>query len=342
MFHRPKSSHASFRLWLSQVYPLVRYSLELCVKVWFGVAYAVLFCLYQGSIVSMDEMSKASGGSSVLAAAKVQKLRSEIIDMNDEEAAHRSNEVELELDLVSYRDMSSCCSCCIDKRMNTVTVKVGYTPPESTSQDRVEHRRTICQPDPKTRPINGYLRSTKGDKFKYAVRSGYDIIHQEELDYALKTMTEVYNADPLDPRGFSSIERPPVQKVKAIYGVNLPTECGTVFRRTKAVLGNAQHKVNYFKPDTDVTLKENDGDHIIKQGVIYECGTDTITSGDGTVPYWSLNHVKSWENDCDVTIHELDGAEHREILADKRLHRILVDYLCQKTDVTLRSNTTPE
>ena len=143
-------------------------------------------------------------------------------------------------------------------------------------------------------------------------------------------MKEIYNGDPLDPRGISSVQRPPVQKIKAIYGINRPTEVGTVYKRQKATLGNTQHNNNYFKPDTNAVLKGNDGDHIIKKGIIYECGSETETCGDGTVPYWSLSHVKSWETDCDVTVHELEGAEHREILADKRLHEILIDYCCQK------------
>ena len=50
-------------------------------------------------------------------------------------------------------------------------------------------------------------------------------------------------------------------------------------------------------------------------------------SGDGTVPYWSLQHCKTWKGPKrDVTVVELDKAEHREILADARFHKALLDY----------------
>ena len=51
-------------------------------------------------------------------------------------------------------------------------------------------------------------------------------------------------------------------------------------------------------------------------------------SGDGTVPYYSLQHLKTWNGDsCNVSVEELEGAEHREIFADARFHKILVDYV---------------
>jgi len=77
--------------------------------------------------------------------------------------------------------------------------------------------------------------------------------------------------------------------------------------------------------------------HVIKKGVISETsktpqlivGGDPSkpvnTSGDGTVPYFSLQHSRSWKGKgCDVTVHEIDKAEHREILNDERFHRLLL------------------
>jgi len=52
---------------------------------------------------------------------------------------------------------------------------------------------------------------------------------------------------------------------------------------------------------------------------------------DGTVRYWSLQHVRTWENEYQVSIDELDGADHREILADKRFHEVLIDYVRMHT-----------
>lgn len=44
-------------------------------------------------------------------------------------------------------------------------------------------------------------------------------------------------------------------------------------------------------------------------------------SGDGTVPYASLSYCSNWSDEIDVTIEELEGAEHREILKDKSFTR---------------------
>ena len=46
------------------------------------------------------------------------------------------------------------------------------------------------------------------------------------------------------------------------------------------------------------------------------------------VPYWSLQHCRTWQSEkCNVKVHELDQAEHREILADSRFHEVLIDYV---------------
>ena len=46
-------------------------------------------------------------------------------------------------------------------------------------------------------------------------------------------------------------------------------------------------------------------------------------SGDGTVPYASLSYCTHWDREIDVTIEELEGAEHREILKDKTFTRLV-------------------
>jgi hypothetical protein len=60
---------------------------------------------------------------------------------------------------------------------------------------------------------------------------------------------------------------------------------------------------------------------------------DIKVSGDGTVPYWSLAHSKTWQSEeCNVTVQELDKAPHREILADPRFHEALLNYVCVNDD----------
>ena len=44
-----------------------------------------------------------------------------------------------------------------------------------------------------------------------------------------------------------------------------------------------------------------------------------------------VSTAEEWQAQVeDLTVDELEGAGHREILADKRLHQLLVDYCCAK------------
>ena len=53
--------------------------------------------------------------------------------------------------------------------------------------------------------------------------------------------------------------------------------------------------------------------------------------GDGTVPYWNLIHCLSWKESVpELSVDELDKAEHRGILADARFHALLKRYCLVK------------
>jgi len=138
---------------------------------------------------------------------------------------------------------------------------------------------------------------------------------------------------------------PPIKKVTAIYGVNLPTEVGCAYRRSPSVgisMSRERHTLDQlFMLDKEARLtKDSSNTHVIKNGLISETnktpqkvkrvGHANEThwkSGDGTVPYQSLQHCRAWEGSCDVTVHEIDSAEHRGILGDARFHKILLELL---------------
>lgn len=52
--------------------------------------------------------------------------------------------------------------------------------------------------------------------------------------------------------------------------------------------------------------------------------------GDGTVPYASLNFPTAWKDKTKVTIEEIDGATHREILASITFFQKLLEYVAWK------------
>lgn len=169
------------------------------------------------------------------------------------------------------------------------------------------------------------------------------LIQMEGLTDAMNLVKDTYANDLLGPTTLSSYQPPPIKKVTAIYGINLDTEVSGVYKRSPSVrisMSSTHHSVQQkYVLDKEATLnKKGRGTHIIDDGVIYETkdtpqkivGDDVSTvkkSGDGTVSYWSLQHVKSWQGACDVTVHEIDRAEHREILNDKRFHALLLQIL---------------
>ncbi|CAB9511663.1 Phospholipid:diacylglycerol acyltransferase [Seminavis robusta] len=319
-----------FFWWL--IYPIVRYSIEFSFKIAFGVTYGVFWCLISGTVMSADEFSKVSGGSSVLAMARIPHVRRELFP-DSSARTDKAKQVDMDIDLVSYRDMRRICGWCYDKRRTKLRVRIKWIPPQSLPQPRSKCRHIIAQPTEQTQSIKGVVELNKRKKKKkaaFTARSGYDILRAEGLFTVFDHMDQMYAKDPLDPRGFSSKDAPPARVIKAIYGVNLPTEVGAIFKRLRASIGIPNHVRNLLEPDCNAVLKLNPDGVVVKNGCIYETNAAGNKSGDGTVPYWSLSHVRTWERDCQVTVDEIEGAEHREILADKRLHQLLIDYCCAK------------
>eukprot|EP00804_Cyclotella_cryptica_P003693 CCRYP_016578-RB/>CCRYP_016578-RB protein AED:0.13 eAED:0.13 QI:241/1/1/1/0.75/0.66/9/1536/773 len=178
------------------------------------------------------------------------------------------------------------------------------------------------------------------------------LLHMEGMGRALRLMKETYEADPIGPLTSSSWHPPPVKRIISVYGINLPTETAAVYRRNPCKhipSSNRKSESSELQPtfvlDCDALLnKQTSATHSINRGMIFETSKSpqnvitadgkTVTelkSGDGTVPYWSLQHCRMWQGQgfakCDVTVHEIDSAEHRAILNDGRFHKILLDLL---------------
>ena len=316
--------------WL--VWPIVRYAIEFGLKVFLGGTYVALYWLYAGTILSADEISKLSGGSSVLAAGKIASIKN-VLDGHDE--------VDVEVILVSHRDKTRWFTCYDPRRITKVTVSIRWV---QTDSSRIVGNglgcSAICQAQADCRSV-GEVRHKRNEERCYQPVSGLELIVKEDLPRVIETLQSVYDVDPIDPRGLSSFSPPPVRLVKAVYGINLPTEVGAFYKRRRAVLHPTDKLRNMITIDKNVQLDGIDG-HIAEDGILKETkdtpqclrGTSSskdgsvLRSGDGTVPYWSLQHVRTWENHCQVDVEELEGAEHREILADKRFHSILLDYVC--------------
>ena len=207
-----------------------------------------------------------------------------------------------------------------------VKVKIKWEPSVSSENQRrsgiVEHRR-----DPSSH---------------YNTCSSEHVMKLEGLTNHLGLLARGYINDPIKPLSSSSVDPPPIKRVIAIYGTNLDTEVAGAYCRNPVVKLSSSDNKFLIEPlhilDADARLTRTGGQtHVIKKGVISETsktpqlivGGDPSkrinTSGDGTVPYFSLQHSRSWKGKgCDVTVHEIDKAEHREILNDERFHRLLL------------------
>lgn len=319
------------------IWPLSRFVVELGLKLLMGGTYASIWCLYAGTVLSADELSKVSGGSSTLAAVKI----GSIADLLDGQA-----QIDVDLTLVSQRDRTRWFTCRQPRRTTKISVSIKWIPFCNTLRTN-DMCSPICQEQGEHRRVGDLCHKRRSERC-YQPASGFDIITAEDLPQVIETIKSVYDADPVDPRGLSSCPAPPVRLVKAIYGINLPTEVGAFYKRHRAVMDRKDKVRSMFAVDKDVQLIGVDGytaeDGILKEtketpqvikGDASSLDVPHRKSGDGTVPYWSLQHVRTWEPECQVSVHELDGAEHREILADARFHEILVDYVCSKASLVV-------
>jgi hypothetical protein len=70
------------------------------------------------------------------------------------------------------------------------------------------------------------------------------------------------------------------------------------------------------------TLKSGQDRSVVYSSMSVSC------SGDGTVPYWSLQHAQEWAGpQCGVLVNEIDHeAYHRKIMDDDRFHAVVFDY----------------
>lgn len=162
--------------------------------------------------------------------------------------------------------------------------------------------------------------------------SGHNILHYEGLDNYMSRIHDIYDRDgQLGPRSVSANDPPPVSRVHAIYGINVPTEIGGVYHRMNSC-SNPIKVMNVYAPDPKASLSHTD--YRIKNGLLMETpktkqvvAKNRRVSGDGYVPYWSLQHCKTWKSDYrQVSVVELEGAEHQKILADARFHQELLKY----------------
>jgi hypothetical protein len=306
------------RFTINMIRCIIKYTLLLpCTLLW-GIMQSAL----RITTWTVDKTLTAAGAFTTLAATKPIKIQELAGD----------GEGATTVSLVHYQEYQKQASCSSRGKPRTISISVKFLW-SLPDYDRVADKSlsNLLQ----SIPLVFYGK--KGKTNYTAVRSD-ELLKAEELETALALIKDCYSVDKIGPRTTSSVDAPPVKRVRAIYGVNLPTEVGAVYRRTNLVPAEGCVQ-GLHELDASVRLSANPG-YNVKGGIIYEDKSTPQTlhgsneciyrSGDGTVPYWSLQHCRSWQGPCDVTVDEIEGAEHREILGDKRFHSILIDYVTEQ------------
>lgn len=132
---------------------------------------------------------------------------------------------------------------------------------------------------------------------------------------------------------------PPIRRVKLVYGINVTTRVGSVFRHvTKRY--ERDEPTTGLKPDKHCKVVHPG--YSIDDGIVHEVPGKTPqaddasvdvskmtfgvrASGDGTVPYWSLRWPVTWRNsgvEVDDPV-EVEGVNHRDILKTRECHEVV-------------------
>ncbi|CAE8620650.1 unnamed protein product [Polarella glacialis] len=149
------------------------------------------------------------------------------------------------------------------------------------------------------------------------------LLKMEACEQLLEVWEEYYEKDQLyDHTGQEDC--PPIRRVLAAHGVGLPTEVMYALRIRTARLKPAELQTR-FVLDDEAELATPSEALTIEGGIVKALACKSSLSGDGVVPICSLDHCKSWAGSLHLQLLHLEGAEHRDMLADPRFHRAIRD-----------------
>lgn len=319
----------------------------LCIIKWvlcFPCAFIAKFlgCLYSGARKGVNAGASALGSNVVIADSELLSFGRILVDNTKqrsdvENGTERSFQLSAALEPVESDD-SLCRGICYlmfwkHQESETLSLNIKWEP-MFTSQS--------------TESVPLWQKTRK-----YIPSGTQQLLSKEGMGRVTSLLQNTYESDPIGPLSKSSWDAPPVKRVISIYGINYPTEVSGVYKRNPVKhIPNASNKKSQsseleptFVLDRDAILdKPTAKTHTIKRGLIYETSKSPqeviaadgtvitgMKSGDGSVPYWSLQHCRTWQgkgpSECEVTVHEIDSVEHRAILNDSRFHNILLDVL---------------
>ncbi|KAL3937493.1 MAG: hypothetical protein SGARI_002102 [Bacillariaceae sp.] len=237
----------------------------------------ITFGAFRGAMLAADAVAKSTGSGSTLAFSESIKVPPSV---------WKGKEVTIKVPMYHAADYgaeegSCCCTYAVEPRTIDVYVKLKWKPFDSKKSFR---RRCsfICEPS-----TNAPHLPVKRSGRDYHEFPGYDLMEREGLAHMLSFVKNAYDEDDLGPRTISSEDPPPIKRIHAIYGVNLPTEVGAIYKRKDTC--ESEHRLaSLYKPDKKAFIAKNTG-YSIAGGVLMETpktkqsvDKNRQVSGDGT------------------------------------------------------------
>eukprot|EP00160_Parvularia_atlantis_P017448 Unigene6001_Nuclearia_a/m.18381 Unigene6001_Nuclearia_a/g.18381 ORF Unigene6001_Nuclearia_a/g.18381 Unigene6001_Nuclearia_a/m.18381 type:complete len:482 (-) Unigene6001_Nuclearia_a:282-1727(-) len=147
---------------------------------------------------------------------------------------------------------------------------------------------------------------------------------------------EFYNKDDLYGVNNVALEPPPVKLLRCVYGKNVQTEFMHFYRR-KNTRKDRRLACPYVLDEKGLI----DGPYTCSRGIVFEtpdtaqlswvsdAGVQIHACGDGLVPYASLHQAAKWNytHDMEVTVREIEGAEHHSILSNDAYLEDLLEWV---------------
>ena len=161
----------------------------------------------------------------------------------------------------------------------------------------------------------------------YEAIGAKEVMRIERCEEILNTWRRYYEEDPL----YDDLRQrcPPLKKIRAVHGVNVPTEAAYALR-VQTIRLKQSEILTRLSFDDEATMSDIHG-RCVGGGTVHASGSNNALSGDGVVPLESLDECRNWAKvglECELTC--LQGVEHRAILADPHFHQIIRDAVLLK------------
>jgi len=166
------------------------------------------------------------------------------------------------------------------------------------------------------------LRHARLDDAQYDPVDCMQAFQLEGATLPIDVWRSLYEKDPLyDSKG--SAEPPPIRRMLSVHGINIATEVIYALR-LKTVRLDTRSLQTRFELDDDAKLVPGTSPYEMMGGIAYEMPNADRPSGDGVVPFDSMEHCKKWADSLELRVEHLEKGTHREMLSDKRFHQVLL------------------